>query len=158
LIDEQYQVPGTRTMEIPGTLRSSYGRGLDILSSFLGKRHNKERSNITHKLTFANDSSLYPNTMGRITIFTSDDIHSKFLKKEFDRNYIPYTEISVARFPRTLYDLLGLAHTTAVPQVFFNERCVGGVTETLRELRIWRDNSRYRSLYNGYWCKYWRNI
>jgi len=88
--------------------------------------------------------------MGRITVFTAEDIHSEIVKNELKRLSLPYTEISVIDFPLRRSDLKALANKTSIPQIFFNTRHVGGVSETLKALRRWKkpSNSIKNSLTN----------
>jgi len=72
--------------------------------------------------------------MGRITIFTAEDVHSKIIQNELERLSLPYTEISLIDFPSCRNDLKAMICKTSVPQVFSNTRHVGGVTATLEAL------------------------
>jgi len=76
--------------------------------------------------------------MGRITIFTAKDVHSKIIQNEFKCLSLPYTEISLIAFPSRHNDVKALVgKTSSMPQVFFNMLHVGGVTVTLQALRCW---------------------
>jgi len=59
---------------------------------------------------------------------------------------IPFTEISVTKYPKKRKDMLSLSSRSSTPQVFFNTRHVGGADETLTLLEHWNtDKSRGRS-------------
>lgn len=97
--------------------------------------------------------------MGRITIFTSEDVISQRLKAEFKKHRLPITEISLVQYPSRQKDVQLLSSSFSVPQVFFNTRHVGGLEETLKELRRWRDeckseNITMRAKYNDMIQKY----
>lgn len=73
--------------------------------------------------------------------------------KALEARSLPYAVIDLNRFPDRLGDLKSLARGAAsVPQVFFNTRFVGGVNETLKELKEWDDlkNSQYKSAVERY--------
>ncbi len=88
--------------------------------------------------------------MGRITLFTSPDTYSVFVKKELDKRGLPFQEINLAAYPSRRIDLESLTSSSAVPQVFFNTRHVGGINETLEELKKWDKCTRYGSLLERY--------
>ncbi len=79
--------------------------------------------------------------MGRITVFTAEDVHSEIVKNELKRMSLPYTEISVIDFPLRRSDLKALTNKTSIPQIFFNTRHVGGVSATLEALQRWKKPS-----------------
>jgi len=79
--------------------------------------------------------------MGRITVFTGDDVHSKIIQNELERLSLPYTEISLVAFPSRRNDLKAMISKVSAPQVFFNTRHVGGVAATLAALDRWKKPS-----------------
>lgn len=82
--------------------------------------------------------------MGRITVFTGNDVNSKLVLAELERRRLPYAEIAVDE--SRLRDVQALCEVPSVPQVFFNTRHVGGVDAVRRELRhLWDKTSRYRT-------------
>lgn len=81
--------------------------------------------------------------MGRITIFTGNDVNSKMALRELERRELPYTEISLAAYPDRFRDAQAAADVSSVPQVFLNTRYVGGVNSLKKELRRWDRSSRY---------------
>jgi len=85
--------------------------------------------------------------MGRITVFTTEkDLNSFRLMQALEKRGLPYTEISLYHHPSKLSDVKKLAAgTEALPQCFFNTRRVGGLTETLKELRKWDKNTKYEN-------------
>ena len=88
--------------------------------------------------------------MGRITLFTSPDTYSVFVKKELDKRGLPFQEINLASYPSRRGDLESLTSSCAVPQVFFNTRHVGGINDALEELKKWDTCTRYGSLLERY--------
>jgi glutaredoxin len=83
--------------------------------------------------------------MGRTTVFTGDDLHSERVKQAFWKRAIPFTEISVARFPSKRNAVRSLALSESLPQVFFNTRHIGGAAEALKELAKWDADSNFSS-------------
>lgn len=81
--------------------------------------------------------------MGRITIFTGNDVNSKHAVRELERRKLPFEEISLSAYPDRLPDVVALGDIPSVPQVFFNTRYVGGVDNTKKELRRWDRSGRY---------------
>lgn len=73
--------------------------------------------------------------MGRVTVFTITGcpfcIKAKTALKE--RN-IPYVEINLTEHPEKRSDMLSLSNSLTVPQIFFNEKHIGGATETIEFL------------------------
>lgn len=76
--------------------------------------------------------------MGVITIFSVDDcVHCTRLLGALNDQEIPCTEISLSTHPHRRTDMLSLSDRLTVPQVFFNERHVGGADDTFHELESW---------------------
>ena len=76
--------------------------------------------------------------MEAITIFTIENCpHSKQAKSALDEWRIPYAEISLSEHPQKCKDLLRLTggKNVSVPQVFCNDRHIGGVDDCIRYLR-----------------------
>lgn len=88
--------------------------------------------------------------MGRITIFTSGDLNSKRVINALEGRKLPYSLIDLEQHPERLHDLMALAHSTAVPQVFFNTRHIGGVKQTMEELVGWDFSATYKSARERY--------
>lgn len=73
--------------------------------------------------------------MGRITIFSIEDCpHCLRTKRALKERDIPYTEVSLTTHPHRRNDMLSLSDRLTVPQVFFNEKHVGGADDTLAVL------------------------
>ena len=83
--------------------------------------------------------------MGRITVFSGNDVNSKLVLRELQRRKLPFTEISVESFPDRIADVQAMCEVPSVPQVFFNTRLVGGVDDIKKELRRWDRSSRYET-------------
>ena len=83
--------------------------------------------------------------MGRITIYTADDLHSAQAKLALESRNLPFLEINLQRFPQKKKDLMTLAGTLAVPQVFFNTRLVGDLKSLMQELKGWDTSTKYKS-------------
>jgi glutaredoxin len=83
--------------------------------------------------------------MGRITLYTADDLHSTQAKLALEERQLPYLEINVQRFPQKKKDLMTLAGTLAVPQAFFNTRLVGDLKSLMQELKGWDTSTKYKS-------------
>lgn len=88
--------------------------------------------------------------MGRITIFVSNDINSRKVKLSFEKRRIPFSEINVEDHPTSIPSLKALGHNYSVPKVFFNTRYIGGVDETLKELKRWDDRTKYDNPLSAY--------
>lgn len=73
--------------------------------------------------------------MGRVTVFTITGcpfcIKAKSALKE---RSIPFVEINLSEHPDKRSAMLSLSNSLTVPQVFFNEKHIGGATETLAYL------------------------
>lgn len=80
--------------------------------------------------------------MGRITLFTLDACpHGARVKHALESRQLPYTEISLSKYPERRIDMFHLSDRFSVPQIFFNTRHVGGVHETLKLLKEWDDST-----------------
>lgn len=80
--------------------------------------------------------------MGRITVFTGEDLLSLKARAMLEARQLPFVEINVVEYPSAAKHL---RLNPSVPQVFFNDRCVGGVAELEEELQRWRADTRYSS-------------
>mmetsp|Transcript_55379 Transcript_55379/g.59999 ORF Transcript_55379/g.59999 Transcript_55379/m.59999 type:complete len:183 (+) Transcript_55379:1-549(+) len=76
--------------------------------------------------------------MGVVTVFAIDGCPfcDRAKKNLSDRN-IPYTEINLSSSPDKRSDMLSLSDSLTVPQIFFNEKHIGGATETIALLEQW---------------------
>jgi glutaredoxin len=83
--------------------------------------------------------------MGRITVFTSNDINSQAAKQALDKRELPYVEINLLKHPQKAKDLESLSGTQAVPQIYFNTRRIGGLAALLAELQTWDLSMKYKS-------------
>ena len=88
--------------------------------------------------------------MGKITVFSSGDLNSKRVIKALTIREIPFTEVSLLKFPSKRTTVKSVAFGDALPQVFFNTRHVGGVTETLEELQCWDEENKYATPRDAY--------
>ena len=76
--------------------------------------------------------------MGRITIFSLDDCpHCLRTKAALNERQIPFTEISLSKYPHRRKDMLQLSDKLSVPQVFLNSTPVGGADEAIKMLQQW---------------------
>mmetsp|Transcript_20667 Transcript_20667/g.26667 ORF Transcript_20667/g.26667 Transcript_20667/m.26667 type:complete len:538 (+) Transcript_20667:48-1661(+) len=83
--------------------------------------------------------------MGRIIVFTSEDLNSKQLLKALESRKLPYDEVSLSDRPSRITDLASLVNCSGVPQMFINTRAVGGLNRSLKELKRWDNSSRFES-------------
>eukprot|EP00588_Corethron_pennatum_P015810 CAMPEP_0194280572 /NCGR_PEP_ID=MMETSP0169-20130528/17967_1 /TAXON_ID=218684 /ORGANISM="Corethron pennatum, Strain L29A3" /LENGTH=513 /DNA_ID=CAMNT_0039025345 /DNA_START=96 /DNA_END=1637 /DNA_ORIENTATION=- len=84
--------------------------------------------------------------MGRITIFSLPECpHCNRTKAALAARCIPYTEISLSDYPDKRTDMLVLADRLSVPQVFFNDKHIGGADDTLALLEKWDVEEKYSS-------------
>eukprot|EP00041_Stephanoeca_diplocostata_P015389 m.293432 g.293432 ORF g.293432 m.293432 type:complete len:508 (-) comp20019_c0_seq1:242-1765(-) len=68
--------------------------------------------------------------MGRITVFSLESCpHCKRAKAIMDERGWEYTNINLSAYPEKRADMLKLADRLTVPQIFFNEKHVGGATD-----------------------------
>ena len=76
--------------------------------------------------------------MGRITIFCVNECnYCRQTKAALTAQNVPFVEIIVETFPEKRRDMFSLTGHLTVPQVFFNERHVGGSEETIAILEDW---------------------
>jgi len=79
--------------------------------------------------------------MGVVTVFAIDGCpFCDRAKQNLSARYIPYTEINLSSYPDKRSDMLSLSDSLTVPQIFFNEKHIGGATETIALLEHW-DNT-----------------
>jgi hypothetical protein len=57
-------------------------------------------SSLLYLLYLAPFTQVFQFTMGRITVFSSNDVNSKLALRELERRQLPYTEISLPSFSR----------------------------------------------------------
>ena len=85
--------------------------------------------------------------MGRFTIFAIDDCpHCQRTKATFGQYSIPYTEISLSKYPHRRSDMLSASDALTVPQVFLNETYVGGADEAIALLTGWSTDEDWTPL------------
>lgn len=83
--------------------------------------------------------------MGRVTIFALQDCpHCTRTKAALTEHNIPFTEISLSSHPDKRDDMQSLADQLTVPQVFFNEKHIGGADDTIALLNQWGDTAEER--------------
>mmetsp|Transcript_3416 Transcript_3416/g.4506 ORF Transcript_3416/g.4506 Transcript_3416/m.4506 type:complete len:510 (-) Transcript_3416:240-1769(-) len=88
---------------------------------------------------------------GRVTIFALAECpHCKRAKGALTKRGIPYQEISLSTHPSKRTDMLSLADRLSVPQVFFNEKHIGGADETLALLEKWDEEGLYPTALERY--------
>lgn len=76
--------------------------------------------------------------MGRITIFCVNECNfCRQTKAALTAQNVPFVEINVEMYPEKRKDMQSLTGQLTVPQVFFNEKHVGGAKETLEILEEW---------------------
>lgn len=76
--------------------------------------------------------------MGRVTIFSLTECpHCQRTKAALTVREIPYTEINLSTHPSARTAMLQLADRLTVPQVFFNEKHIGGADDTVAVLEEW---------------------
>lgn len=76
--------------------------------------------------------------MGRVTVFSIEECpHCRRAKAALKEREIPYTEVSLTTHPNRRNDMLSISDRLTVPQVFFNERHVGGADDLLKVLEQW---------------------
>lgn len=74
--------------------------------------------------------------MGSITVFTIDGCpYCKQITTALERWGLPYTEISLSRYPQKRKDLLQLTGKVSVPQLFVRKELIGGADDTLGYFR-----------------------
>lgn len=76
--------------------------------------------------------------MGRITVFSLDDCpHCKRVKGALQAQGFSYVEVSLSSYPGKRGDMIALSDRLSVPQVFFNDKHIGGADETIALLEEW---------------------
>jgi len=81
--------------------------------------------------------------MGRVTVFgTAGCPHCTLAKAALQSRNIPYVEIDLERYPSRRNDVLSLSDRLSVPQVFFNDRHVGGADDLITLLEGWERQER----------------
>jgi len=89
--------------------------------------------------------------MGRITLFSLTECpHCKRTKAAFLDRGIPFTEISLSTHPEKRTDMLSIADRLTVPQVFFNNKHIGGADDTITELVKWDEESKFATALERY--------
>lgn len=88
--------------------------------------------------------------MGRITVFSNGDLNSRRVISALEDRKLPFVAISTVQNPEKCNDLRELSQSYAVPKIFFNSRCIGGVDELMKELKLWDDQSQYSSATEKY--------
>jgi len=74
--------------------------------------------------------------MGRVTIFALHECrHCKRVKSALAGRRIPYSEISLSDYPERRKVMLSLTDRLTVPQVFFNDKHIGGADDTTALLK-----------------------
>ncbi|KAL7552898.1 hypothetical protein ACHAWF_016147 [Thalassiosira exigua] len=80
--------------------------------------------------------------MGRITIFSIEECaFCRRTKAALSSRSIPYANINIESYPKKRSDMIALTDKTSVPQVFFNDKHVGGSVETFDILSKWDEES-----------------
>ena len=76
--------------------------------------------------------------MGRVTVFAIDGCpHCMRAKQNLKDRDIPYVEINLSSHPDKRSDMLSLADSLTVPQIFFNNDHIGGAVELIDLLEDW---------------------
>eukprot|EP00554_Chaetoceros_debilis_P007967 CAMPEP_0194079318 /NCGR_PEP_ID=MMETSP0149-20130528/5542_1 /TAXON_ID=122233 /ORGANISM="Chaetoceros debilis, Strain MM31A-1" /LENGTH=518 /DNA_ID=CAMNT_0038760777 /DNA_START=97 /DNA_END=1653 /DNA_ORIENTATION=- len=76
--------------------------------------------------------------MGKVTVFAIDGCpHCVRAKTNLRDRNIPYVEINLTKHPDKRSDMLSLSDSLTVPQIFFNEKHIGGAIETIALLELW---------------------
>eukprot|EP00979_Chaetoceros_neogracilis_P002182 scaffold382_cov415-Chaetoceros_neogracile.AAC.18 len=76
--------------------------------------------------------------MGRVTVFSIDGCpHCLRAKQNLKDRNIPYVEINLSSHPDKRSDMLSLADSLTVPQIFFNNDHIGGAVELIKLLEDW---------------------
>lgn len=89
--------------------------------------------------------------MGRITIFTIDECKfCKRTKAALTDLQIPFTEINLSSYPEKRSDMLILSDQLTVPQVFFNDKHMGGADDTIAVLKKWEEEMSHKTLLQRY--------
>ena len=76
--------------------------------------------------------------MGRVTVFSIDGCsHCLRAKQNLKARDTPFLEINLSSHPDKRSHMLSLADSLTVPQIFFNDRHIGGTTELIALLEEW---------------------
>mmetsp|Transcript_14737 Transcript_14737/g.22332 ORF Transcript_14737/g.22332 Transcript_14737/m.22332 type:complete len:534 (-) Transcript_14737:59-1660(-) len=76
--------------------------------------------------------------MGRVTVFAINGCrHCARAKAALKDRHIPYLEINLSSHPDKRSSLLNLSDSLTVPQIFFNEKHIGGADELIDLLEKW---------------------
>jgi glutaredoxin len=90
-------------------------------------------------------------TPGRITIFSLTECpHCQRTKGALTERNIPYTEISLSTHPDKRTDMLSIANRLTVPQVFFNNKHIGGADDTIAVLATWDEEKAFATALDRY--------
>jgi len=74
--------------------------------------------------------------MGRITAFVSDEnCDSELVRSILNQYSIPFQEINLDNFPGRRLDMINLTNNLTTPQVFFNEKHIGGAKALISLLK-----------------------
>jgi len=89
--------------------------------------------------------------MGRITVFVSDEnTDHKLVRGIFQQYSIPFEEINLEYNPGRRLDMINLTNNMTTPQVFFNEKHIGGARAIISLLKQYekevQEKSRYSSI------------
>lgn len=83
-------------------------------------------------------------TMGRITVFVSDDCSdSQDVLNIFRQHDIPFEAISISRYPETRKDMINLSKSMTTPQIFFNELLIGDKEDLMLLLDRYEREARF---------------
>ena len=89
--------------------------------------------------------------MGRITLFTTDQCpFSLRAKHELELRGLPYEEISLTKHPDRRDALFLLSRSNTTPQSFFNTRHIGGYDATVKELKSWDKDKKFKTPHAKY--------
>lgn len=76
--------------------------------------------------------------MGRITVFGAEACpHCRRAKGALKARNIPFVDIDVAVYPERRKEMSAMANRVSLPQVFFNEKHVGGADDLVKVLEGW---------------------
>jgi len=86
--------------------------------------------------------------MGRITVFVSDDnSDGQLLRGAFQHYSIPFEEINLDKHPGRRLDMINLTNNLTTPQVFFNEKYIGGARAVISLLKKYKQEAKKNSTY-----------
>lgn len=80
-------------------------------------------------------------------MFAADGcVHCTRVKIILNKYSVPFTEISITKYPEKRADMVALSDRMSTPQVFFNTRHVGGADETIELLHKWdKEKKKYKT-------------